>query len=78
MQPDVIFQDFRHQAVDAAANRGQQHQDIGALVTVSDRALDRGNLPAHAFDPGKQLLFFFRDFRMFVSHSFQNGTAFFS
>jgi hypothetical protein len=70
VQPDVILQDLRHQAVDAAANRRQEHQDIGALVTLSHRALDRGNLPAQAFDPRKQLLFFFRDFREFVFNKF--------
>jgi len=41
---------------------------VRALVTVSRRALDSGNPPAHAFDPRKRFLFFFRNFRKFILH----------
>jgi len=68
VQPNVIFQDLRHQAVHATSNRRQQHQDVRAFVPVSHRVLDGSNLSREAFDPRKQLLFFFRDFREFVFH----------
>ncbi|SPF39698.1 hypothetical protein SBA1_290060 [Candidatus Sulfotelmatobacter kueseliae] len=70
VKADVIFQNFRHQAVHAAPNRRQQHQNVGALVPFSDGALHGGDLPAQTFDAGKQLLFLIRNFREFVLHDF--------
>lgn len=68
VQPDVVFEDLGQKAIHAAANRRQKHLDVRALVTVSRRTLDSGNLPAHAFDPRKRFLFFFRNFRKFILH----------
>jgi len=70
VQPNVVFQNLRHQAVHAATNGCEQHQDIGTLVTFSYRTLDRVNLSSEPLDAGKQFLFFLGDFREFVLHFF--------
>src|ERR1035437_2503695 len=40
VQADVILKDLGHQAVDASAHGGKQHQDLGAVVIVA-RERDR-------------------------------------
>jgi hypothetical protein len=51
VQLDVILQDLRHQAVDAAPNSRQQHQDVGTFVTLDYRALNSCNLSPSLFSP---------------------------
>jgi hypothetical protein len=50
MQPDVIFQHLGHQAVDSAAHVGQQHQNVGTVITRAQRTLDRIHLSANPLD----------------------------
>src|ERR1700733_4659704 len=59
MQPDMVFQHFGHQAVDAAAHVCQQHQYVGAIISGGERSLDRIHLATDAFNAGDELLFFF-------------------
>ena len=58
VQADMVFQHLAHQAVYAAADVGQKHKNIRAVVTIGERALDGVDLAADAFDAREQLLFF--------------------
>jgi len=58
MEADVIFKHLRHQAVDAAPDRGKQHQLVAAIGIGFKRALDSIKLPAHLADPLQQLHLF--------------------
>src|SRR5581483_7133580 len=51
MQTDMILQDLGHQAVNASANSSEQHQNIGALIAFSDRALNGIHLAGKPFNP---------------------------
>src|SRR5580692_831744 len=68
VQADVVFQDLRHQAVDTAANRGQEHENVGAFVAGSEGALDRCELAADSLDAEQELLFLFGNFGNFIAH----------
>src|SRR5579883_208169 len=70
METNVVLENFRHQAVYAAANGGQQHENVGALIAFADGALDGVDLTGQALDAGEQLLFFLGDFRRLVFHQF--------
>ena len=59
MKANVIFKNLGHQAIDATAYIGEQHQDIRAVISGRQRALNRIYLPTDSSDPGNQLLFFF-------------------
>src|SRR5271165_4204155 len=59
VQADVVLQDLSHQAVDTAANRGQQHQDVRTLIPGGKRAFDGCELAAYALDAEQKLLFLF-------------------
>src|ERR1700678_2321916 len=61
MQPDMVFQHFGHQAVDASAHICQQHQYICAIVSRGERSLNRVHLATDAFNACDELLFFFID-----------------
>ena len=63
MQPDVVFEHFGHKTVDTAPDVRKQHENVRAIVLGGERALDRINLPANAFDTGNELLLFFIDVR---------------
>jgi hypothetical protein len=65
MQTDVIFQHFSHQAVDATAHIGQEHEHRRAVVPGRQRALNRIHLSPDPFNPGNQLLLFFSDMGQF-------------
>jgi hypothetical protein len=58
MKPDVVFEDFGHQAIDTAANIRKQHKNVRAIVARRKRSLDRVNLSTNALDTSNQLLFF--------------------
>ena len=58
VQADVIFQDLGHQAVDTPTDVGKEHQYVGTIIAGGERTLDGINLPANAFDPGYEFLFF--------------------
>jgi hypothetical protein len=45
---DVIFQDLGHEAVDAAADVGDKHEDVGAIGVAAEGALDGIDLAAVA------------------------------
>jgi hypothetical protein len=59
VQSDMILENLGHQAVHPAANRRQQHQDIGALISFGDRPLHRADLSTQPLNSRKQFLFFF-------------------
>jgi hypothetical protein len=61
VQADVVLEDLGHQAVDAAAHVGKQHENVGAVVAGGERALDGVDLAADALDAGDELLFFLVD-----------------
>ena len=46
----MVLKDLSHQSVNATANRGQQHQDVGAFIPGSKRALDSCELAANPLD----------------------------
>ena len=50
MQPDVIFEDLCHQAVDSASDVGEQHQHVGAVASRGERAFDGIDLAADALN----------------------------
>lgn len=58
MEAYVIFKNLRHEAVDAATNRGQKHQLVAAIGIAFKRALHGIQLPAHLADPLQQLHLF--------------------
>jgi hypothetical protein len=43
---DVVFEDLGHEAVDAAADVGEEHEDIGAIGIAAEGALDGIDLTA--------------------------------
>lgn len=51
---DVIFEDFGHEAVDAAAHVGEEHEDVGAVGVAGERALDGVDLAANAFNASEK------------------------
>jgi hypothetical protein len=53
MQLNVVFQDLGHQAIHAATNRGQQHQNVGAFVAAAHSPLDGPDLSRKPLDPRK-------------------------
>lgn len=58
VKTDVVFEHLGHEAVDAAANRGQQHQLVAAVGVALQRALDGVQLPAHLADSLEELHLF--------------------
>src|SRR5580704_7018406 len=53
MQPDMVFKNFRHQAVHSTANRREQHEDVRAFVSVRDRAFHSADLSSQPLDARK-------------------------
>jgi hypothetical protein len=49
VQSDMILENLGHQAVHPAANRRQQHQDVGALISFGDCPLHRADCPPSGF-----------------------------
>src|SRR6516162_284973 len=70
MEPDMVLQNLRHKAVDAATDSSQQHQHIGTLIARGQRALHGGELSADALDAKQQLLLFAGNLRYLVLHFF--------
>ncbi|MDX6461756.1 MAG: hypothetical protein QOE55_5453 [Acidobacteriaceae bacterium] len=44
--PDVVFEDVGHEAVDTAADVGEEHEDVGAIGVAAEGALDGVDLTA--------------------------------
>jgi len=59
VQSDMILENLGHQAVHPAANRRQQHQDVGALISFGDCPLHRADLSTRPLHSRKRSLFFF-------------------
>jgi hypothetical protein len=53
---DVVFEDLGHEAVDAAADVGEEHEDVGAVSVAAEGALDGVDLTADALDAGEEFL----------------------
>jgi len=68
VQADMVLKDLSHQPVNSTTDRGQQHQDVGAFISGSERALDGRKLAANPLDAEEQLLFLFRNFGNFILH----------
>jgi hypothetical protein len=51
---DVVFEDLGHEAVDAAADVGEEHEDVGAVSVAAEGALDGVDLTADALDAGEE------------------------
>jgi hypothetical protein len=51
---DVVFEDLGHEAVDTAADVGEEHEDIGAVGVAAEGALDGVDLTADALDAGEE------------------------
>jgi hypothetical protein len=51
---DVVFEDLAHEAIDATADVGEEHEDVGAVGVAGEGALDGVDLAANAFDTGKE------------------------
>jgi hypothetical protein len=51
---DVVFEDLGHEAVDAAADVGEEHEDVGAVRVAAEGALDSVDLTADALDAGEE------------------------
>jgi hypothetical protein len=51
---DVVFEDFGHEAIDAAADVGE-HEDVGAVGIAGKGALDGVDLAADTLDAGDKL-----------------------
>ncbi len=76
MQADVIFQYLRHQTVDPAANRGQEHEDVGAFIPGSEGALDGRELATDSLDAKQKLLFLFGNFGNLILHFYLLSSTF--
>jgi len=63
MMPYMILKHLGHKTVDTAPDVRKQHENVRAIVLGGERALDRINLPANAFDTGNELLLFYIDVR---------------
>jgi hypothetical protein len=50
VQADVVLEDLGHDAVDAAADGGEKHEDVGAVLVLGEGALDGVHLATDAFD----------------------------
>jgi len=51
VKADVVFEDLGHKGVDASANGGEEHEDLGAIVVVRrEGALDGLDLAVDALD----------------------------
>jgi hypothetical protein len=59
VQTNVVFEHFGHETVYAAAHVRQEHENVRAIIGCGERPLDGVDLPANAFNPSDQLLFFF-------------------
>ena len=55
MKADVVFEDFGHEAVDAAADGGELHEDLGTFVLGFEGPLDGGHLAADTLDAVEEL-----------------------
>jgi hypothetical protein len=51
---DVVFEDLGHEAVDTAADVGEEHEDVGAVGVAAEGALDGVDLTADTFDAGEE------------------------
>ena len=51
---DMVFEDFGHQAIDAAAYVGEKHEDVSAIRVAGERALDGVHLAADALNAGEK------------------------
>ncbi len=54
----MVFQHLSHEAVDTAADVGQQHENVGAVFLLRERPLDDVDLPANSAHTRDQFLFF--------------------
>jgi len=68
---DVVFEDLAHEAVDAAADVGEQHEDVGAVGVAGEGALDGIDLAADALDAGEE--FFVLTMAHFASCLYPRG-----
>jgi hypothetical protein len=69
MQPDMVLQNFGHQNIHSTPRRSQQHQNIGAIMTIGAKgAFDRIHLASNALRSIEQLRAF--SFRMAISSFF--------
>ena len=50
VEADVVFEDLGHEAVDASADCGKEHEDVGAVAIFGESALDSVHLAADALD----------------------------
>ena len=51
---DVVFEDLGHEAVDTAADVGEEHEDVGAVSVAAEGALDGVDLTTDALDAGEE------------------------
>jgi hypothetical protein len=51
---DVVFEDLGHEAVDSAADVGEEHENVGAVSVAAKGALDGVDLTADALDAGEE------------------------
>ncbi|HXP10021.1 MAG TPA: hypothetical protein VN828_16070 [Acidobacteriaceae bacterium] len=51
---DVVFEDLGHEAVDTAADVGEEHEYVGAISVAAEGALDGVDLTADALDAGEK------------------------
>jgi hypothetical protein len=53
---NVALEDLAHERVDGTTGRGDQVEDLGAVITRLDASLDRLDLSAKSTNPAKKLL----------------------
>ena len=69
----MILQHLGHETVDAAPDIGEQHEDVSAVLTAGERALDGVDLPANAFDARQQLCFLAVHAQILTTRYIQGG-----